>query len=536
MMAPTNSPRSERRASLAALVGIGMLLGAPTLGHAQSAETPAVRTARSDARAGTQSVGVPYTAIALQAGKDEQRLTGNLAYTHGDFTFDLKLSGANVAKTTQQSLLFDALGSVPGGQLSLGVTWSSFTTRADVILQVARLCAEQNKENGYTAEKDEDKAREALLAKDPAYQQARAAKDALEAEQKDLGDAGEARRKALEASKTASTRRGEAERLDRAADELAGQVAAGKDVGDALPRLQAALASARLAAARLAEAQVAALRAEEGASRAARLPGEIARAKEDLVRETKRATKDAPPFCNGSSELTAERDAQIHRPFHPTFVVALRGSVEAKSTDYFDPADAQKKTDAVYPLGAAVAAGVYPHPMSLLAVRLDYGRTRQANDPGSVCQNQPIAGKTTTPATYGCQSLVIGEPVWATKTALRAEYRQHVTRGVGLNPSFTYAWAGPETTPFGARKGSWSIDVPLYLRFKATDLGAAPPPPKPADEKPADAKKDADDTDPSTLAFGVALTHRQTWGLADKNQATDDVSVFLGGSFDLGLR
>jgi hypothetical protein len=97
------------------------------------------QTAESTARVGTHSVGVPFTAIALQAGKDEQRLTGNFAYAHDGLTFDLKLSGANVAKTTQQSLLFDALGSAPGGQLSAGITWSNFTTRESLLPLIDKL-------------------------------------------------------------------------------------------------------------------------------------------------------------------------------------------------------------------------------------------------------------------------------------------------------------------------------------------------------------------------------------------------------------
>lgn len=525
-MASRTSRRSERCALL-----VAALLAVPALGHAEQA-APDAHTARSDPRAGTQSVGVPYSAIALQAGKDEQRLTGAFAYAVGGFTFDVKLSGANVAKSTQQSLLFDALGSAPGGQLSLGVTWSSFTTRTDVVAQVIKLCAEQNQANGYSADKDEDKAREAALGKDPGYQRARAAKEALEAEQKEIGDLVAARAAAAGAVGAARAAQAEADRLDKIVADLSGQIVTGGGPADGMQRLQVALASARLAASRAAQAQLESMRAEERASRAARLPGELARAAEDFDKEKKRAEKAVPPYCNSRGELSAERRARIQMPFHPTFIVGVRGNAEAKSTDYLDTAAGKKKTDTVYPASASVAAGVYLHPSSLLAVRLDYGRTRKAEDPSDVCQDLPIAGKTTTPATYQCQSLSIGAPTWATKTSIRAEYRQYIARGVGLNPSFTYAWAGPETAPFGAKKGSWAIDVPLYIRIKATDLGAAPPLPKAGDDKAADKK---DGAEVSALTFGVALTHRQTWGLADDNQTTDDVSVFLGGSFDLGL-
>jgi hypothetical protein len=191
------------------------------------------------------------------------------------------------------------------------------------------------------------------------------------------------------------------------------------------------------------------------------------------------------------------------------------------------------KTDAVYPASAAIVAGVFIRPTSLLAVRLDYGRLRQVNDLGSVCQNLDVGGKTTSPVTYGCQNLVIGEPTWSTKTALRAEYRQYVAHGVGVNPSFTFAWAGPEAAPFGAKKGSWVIDVPLYLKLKASDLGGAPAPKKEDEAKKDDPKKDSADL--GTLAIGIALSHRQTWGLGAKDQTSDDVSVFLGGVFDLTI-
>src|SRR5262245_55941892 len=104
-MATSTSRSSERRARGAALVAAAMVLSAAAVATAQEGT---LRTAKQDPRAGAQGgVGVPYPALVLQAGKDEQRLTGSFAYSVGGFTFDVKLTGANVSKTTQQSLLFD---------------------------------------------------------------------------------------------------------------------------------------------------------------------------------------------------------------------------------------------------------------------------------------------------------------------------------------------------------------------------------------------------------------------------------------------
>ncbi|WP_437964869.1 hypothetical protein WMF04_35095 [Sorangium sp. So ce260] len=486
----------------------------------------ATRTAEQDPRA-AQGVGVPYPGIVVQAGKDEQRLTGAFAYNVGDFTFDLKLTGANVSKETQRSLLFDAQGSAPGGQLSAGVTWSNFKERTEDQRAIADLCDEQNREHGYGPDTNED--RDTMLRKDPGYRRAVEAKQALEAELNKIGDPAAARRNADETWARFEAARAEVTRREAEAEALVAQLARATDPAEASIRLRAALDLARLAAASAARAQGEAIQAEERAGRAARLPGEVARAQDHLDKEKKRAEEKIPPRCYARSQLSAERRKQIPASFQPTLIIALRGSVEAKSTDYFDTAEAEKTTETVYPLSAAVAAGVYLQPTSLLAVRLDYGRTREANDPTSVCQNLTIDGETTSPATYNCTTLVVGEPTWATKTALRAEFRQYIAAGMGINPSFTYAWAGTKAAPFSAKKGSWTIDVPLYVRVSVADLGGAPPP---KNEK----AKDGESVDTTSVSLGMALTHRQTWGLGDENETTNDVSVFLGGAFDLNLR
>lgn len=517
-METSTSRSSERWARAAALLAGVALLGAPAI----SAADDTVTNAQQAPRPGTPSVGVPFTALAIQAGKDEQRLTGALSYTTEKVTFDLKASGANVAKKTQQSLLFDALGSAPGGQLSLGITWSNFRPRRQIQAVVESLCAEQNKANQYGDEKDEEKAIQHAIDGDAGYKRAVAVKAALEAELSNIGDVAAAQKAAAQAWSTFDA----AQKAANAAQGQASALPAKADAG----AVRAAFEKAREASAEATRLLALAVRAGERAGRAARLPAEIARAKDDVAKEKARVEKGLEPYCYARSQLTPARRARIEMPNDPTFVAMVRGTLEARSTDYFDTADAKTKTDMVYPLSLAVAAGVYPHPSTLLAVRLDYGRSRQAQDPTSVCQNLSIDGKTTDPATYNCTSMVVGAPTWATRTTLRGEIRYVMSAGVGFNPAITYAWSGPESGLFAAKKGSWSIDLPVYMRIKASDLGAAP-----AAKNAAPAAKNADSQEPSNLAFGVLLSHRQTWGLGDKNEATDDISVFLGGSFDLKL-
>jgi hypothetical protein len=507
--------RRRRGVTLAVAVAIFGFQSAAAAGDAGGG-------APGELRPGAQSVGLPYTGVFLQAGKDEQRLTGSFAYRLNQFHFDVKLTGANVSKATQRSLLFDAQGLSAGGQVSAGVAWTNFQVDEATNDRVDALCADQNKANHYDSPGDVKKAREKALRKDPGYAKAADAKAALEAELKAVSDAANLGSPASPLHKA----REMAAAKQKEAEALTAQLGASKEPAD-IAKLRAAVEDAKRADDALHKTEVDVLVA---AGRIPVLQAAIASAKEDVDKAEKRAArqksvKNLPGFCEAESDLTEERQRRLV-PFRPTFLVAVRGTVDAKSTDYFDTSDAKKKTDAVYPLSASLALGVYVAPSSLLAVRFDYGRTRKTNDPGSVCRNLPIAGANTTPATYSCEDVIVGEPTWNTKTSLRAEVRHYIARAVGFNPSFTFAWAGAETTPFAAKAGSWSIDVPLYLRFSPSDFGGR------SAAKKTDAGKKEGGADTTTLALGVAFSHKATWGLPD-NQTTNDVSVFLGGAFNL---
>jgi hypothetical protein len=520
-METSTSRSSERKARTLAIGAAALLLAVPAAAIADESKD-ATQTVQQAPHLTAPSVGVPYTGIVLQGGKDDQRLTAALTYTVApQFTLDVKVSGANVSQKTQRSLLFDAQGVAPGAQVSVGVTWSNYRTRRLLAGMTEALCAEQNAANGYATGPDE----EALLNKkvndDPGYKKALEAKEAIEKEQKALGDPARLRKDADKLWADLEAARAEALKAQQEADKLF-QEAATKDRAAATGPLRAALDRARLTVDRVALQQVEAALAQEKIARAARLADEVSRAKDDLAKEKARVAKSVPAYCYARSQLTPDRRSRIPSPSDVTWIATLRGTFGAQSTDYLDTATAKKETDTVYPMSVAMAVGAYLTQTSLLAVRLDYGRVRQSNEPSSVCQDLPIDSKTTSPPTYNCTSIVVGQPTWATRTAIRGEYRQFIAAGVGFNPSFTWAWSGAESGLFAAKKGSWSLDLPIYMRFVPGDS---------ASKKAAESDK----ADPPSVSVGVALSHKQTWGLGDKDEATNDASVFLGGAFDLKL-
>lgn len=112
------------------------------------------------------------------------------------------------------------------------------------------------------------------------------------------------------------------------------------------------------------------------------------------------------------------------------------------------------------------------------------------------------------PPAYACAEASVGEPTWKQTTSLRFELRHYLVKGVSWNPSFTYAWSGAEVGFFQQKAGVAQLDVPVYVQVGW--------------------EKD------KALVLGAAFTHKQTWGLGDKNQSDDDLSLFLGGAFELG--
>lgn len=441
-------------------------------------------TAGLEVRNDPQSMGVPLAGIVFDGGSKEQRITGRGVLRVGNFALDLSLSGASVDKATQRSALWSSAARGAGGSVSLGITWSNFSIRnyASVFDQLEQtLCPQQEKLNAARAQ--------AALAEDDEYKAAVAlAEKRVELKQK--------------AEALAKQKRAEAIEARARADKLA----SAKEAGNLeLARLAAshAEAFADLAAERAAEAAVAAETAQKAAKK-----------------EEARVTKPFKRVCS-NDRLDPSLERRINWPFKPAFITRIQGAVESKSTDYLDAGDGTKKTDVVHPWNVSLGVGVFFTQNTLVAASMGYRRARSASDGVSVCQNQTIGGATKNPPVYTCEDLVVGAPGWKQTTTLRAELRQYLAANVSTNPWFSYTWSGTEMGLFAPRQGAWQFEIPVYVQVPTFAARK--------DEKPGEKKEES----PAFIA-GVAFTHKQTWGLGDKNENSDTFSVFLGGSFDMG--
>lgn len=514
-------------------LGLSILLLATLLAPTRASATEPIATdsAQGEARLDPDSVGVPGFGVVVEAGSEEQRITGRAALRYGAFALDATLSGANVDATTGRSVLFESLDSRPEGSLAAGLTWTSFSIHdySTVLDQVEKLCEEQAMEQARAAE--------ASLAEDEGYLEAKTRLDERSRAQAAATARAQELFVALSAGTAAVTeadrREGEAQArvktaladVERRSAELAAAGAAkekerSKALADAQRALEAARAEVTLASLEATAAGERATRARVDAALAEARATEVAHtleqataavaAAEAAVQAERRRVLDVHPSSCAASTLTPEREARVVWPFHPTYIATLRGAVSSQRTEFFDPETGTRAREASHPWKMSLGVGTFLVPTMLVAASLSYGRVRVVGDASQLCQALPVERRVDAALPYyTCGDTTLGVPTWSQSTAVRLEHRQYLTTGLSMNPSFTYSWSGEEKAPFAPGQGAYRLEVPVYLR---ASLGAS-------EEK--------------AVVIGAAYTHEATWG-APQKETRDDVTLFFGGGFDIG--